>query len=63
MMKDRKQLARQLEQAEANAVQADKDGRTDAAIQWRILAVEFSNELVIIEKARLSSLLAKSRKS
>ena len=57
----RKDLARQLEQADANSVQADKDGRVDAAFQWRKVALEISVEIATFEKNRLSDAIRKLR--
>jgi hypothetical protein len=52
----RKELTDLLQKAEANATQAKKDGRLDAAIQWAVLALDYANALAAFALKRQAEL-------
>ena len=53
----RKQLAILIKQCDANAVQARKDGRVDACLQWQELAIELQGQAADLAIASVKGLL------
>ena len=57
-MNERQKLAKLMNEADANATQASKDGRGDAAKQWRALAADYAAEIAAINTKRVKELMS-----
>jgi len=55
-MNDRQKLTKLMIEADANAVQANKDERFDSAKQWRAVAAEYAKEIASLNARRVREL-------
>lgn len=58
-MNERQKMTKLMIEADANAAQATKDGRDDAAKQWREVAAGYAKDIAAINANRVKALLSK----
>lgn len=58
-MNERQRLTKLMNDADANAAQARKDGRDDAAKQWRAVAADYAKDIADINAKRAKELMGK----